>query len=607
MKPKSQSWRWQSGALAMLLVLGLVACPTTNPDPNPNPNPNPNPPVVNPITGTDLLISEVGSAFYRDQISWFEVYNPTNAAIDLSAYTLRARGIDTTNGTNSTATWVLPSMNVPANGYVVVGGKVNADVYNTNKSVYVANGNVVPYWFDGGFLELLNGGNSVDFVRWGNNATAPTAANAWNGVNAPALPVGTNSGKPIDLGKSIVRAGADDNTSNNWSSRNYATPAAQNDVPADAVDTDNDGIPDSAEVSGGTFGGLNLFSMGARTNQRDIFIELDNMTSTDPGINPQRAALDKVVAAFAAKNFALHIDAGNAFSANFDAANYNLGNAQRELPYNLNISLSLGGGITSSVYQLKSQYFDFTRSLIFYYMVLGSSQNTNGSSGSSGVAEILGNDSLVSLGNWGLNTSSTANTNRLNNYMAGTIMHEFGHNLNLRHGGNENKNYKPNYVSIMNYLYQLECIGATSGVGVADRYFANRFGGAVANGATTNTCVIDYSDGSSTALDESNLNENNGMGRGAVFVDWNKSGGAAQTSLNYNLNPDSDSVINTLTDHDDWTNIRLGFSRMGSTYINSANRKTTPSLVPYSNDRQEIYPETAPSPEFFRQLREATK
>jgi uncharacterized repeat protein (TIGR01451 family) len=37
------------------------------------------------------------------------------------------------------------------------------------------------------------------------------------------------------------------------------------------------------------------------------------------------------------------------------------------------------------------------------------------------------------------------------NHDAGTIMHEFGHTLNLRHGGFENTNGKPNYVSAMNY------------------------------------------------------------------------------------------------------------------------------------------------------------
>ena len=40
------------------------------------------------------------------------------------------------------------------------------------------------------------------------------------------------------------------------------------------------------------------------------------------------------------------------------------------------------------------------------------------------------------------------------NHDGGSIMHELGHTLNLQHGGNEAKNCKPNYVSIMNYFLQ---------------------------------------------------------------------------------------------------------------------------------------------------------
>jgi hypothetical protein len=563
-----------------------------------------------PIVGTDLLISEVGSAYYRDQISWLEVHNPTNATLNLNNYTLRSRGLDAINGgNNGIKTFALPNFNVPAGGFVVIGGKVSADVYNTNKSVYVSNGNVVPYWFDAGFLELTKNGNSVDFVRWGNDNTSPTTASAWGTANAPALPVGKDANnRPIDLGKSIVRSGTDTNNPNNWSSRNFATPAAPNDVPANAVDNDNDGIPDSAEVTGGKFGGLDLFAMGARSNQRDIFLELDNMDSTDPGLNPQKVALDKFVAAFTAKGIALHIDAGNAFSANFDPANYNFGNAQRVLPYSQSISLSPDAGLASSVYQLKSQYFDFTRNLIFYYMVLGSSQEADGSAGSSGLAELLGNDSMVTFGGWDFTTNNASNTNRLNNQMASTMMHEFGHNLNLRHGGNEDKNIKPNYVSIMNYLYQLECIGPVTGPGTGDRYSFDRkfipFEN-MANNVNSADCQIDYSNGSSIALNENSLNETLGIGRGASNMDWNNNG-IIETNLSLNINPPpfGDNTTTTLTDHDDWGNIRIGFARSGQAYVNSASRRHTTVFAPFSNDRQEIYPETSPPPEFFRRMAE---
>ncbi len=41
------------------------------------------------------------------------------------------------------------------------------------------------------------------------------------------------------------------------------------------------------------------------------------------------------------------------------------------------------------------------------------------------------------------------------NHDGGTLMHELGHTLGLRHGGNEDLNCKPNYVSVMNYDNQI--------------------------------------------------------------------------------------------------------------------------------------------------------
>ncbi|MFJ5546287.1 hypothetical protein [Streptomyces sp. NPDC093225] len=53
------------------------------------------------------------------------------------------------------------------------------------------------------------------------------------------------------------------------------------------------------------------------------------------------------------------------------------------------------------------------------------------------------------------------------NHDGGTLMHELGHNLNLDHGGDEDKNCKPNYVSVMDYDEQFG-IGRVRGGAIID-------------------------------------------------------------------------------------------------------------------------------------------
>jgi hypothetical protein len=585
--------------ITAVLAFTLTACPGTPPPPS-----GPIPPA--PPIGVDLLITEIGSTKFADNIAWFEVYNPTSSAINLSKYQLRALGVASTGGSASISTWTLPSFSVAAGTWVVIGGKVSAEVFDTNKSVYIFNApSIVPFWNANGFIELTKAGATVDFVRFGTSSVLPTTASQWDNSSGPALPYTAQ-----DFGKSIVRApGADTNSAKDWSSRDFATPAGPNDVPAGALDADNDGIPDSAEVAGGGYNGLDLYAMGTRAGKRDLFIEVDNMTSTDPGLNPQREALDKVVAAFAARNIVMHFDTGNAFTANFNPASYNLGNSTHNVPYTSSISLSPLDGLASSVYALKAQNMDFTRNLMFHYLVLGSSQNANGTAGSSGLAELPGSDFLVSFGGWDLNRSNANNTNGLINFMAATIMHELGHNLNLHHGGDEDTNYKPNYVSIMNYEYQLNCIGGLTGASAGDRYYFRsqikgiKTYGALSNGPIGTTCLIDYSNGSSSTLNESALNENAGLGRGNALIDWNNDG-VTQTSLAFDINDDTTKTA--LKDANDWANLVLPFARSFNAFNNGVSTLSIKQpVLPIISDSRRVYRETPPRPEFFRRLRES--
>jgi predicted Zn-dependent protease len=63
----------------------------------------------------------------------------------------------------------------------------------------------------------------------------------------------------------------------------------------------------------------------------------------------------------------------------------------------------------------------------------------NLTSTSSGQAEINGNDLVVSLYCF----ASMAYSSSSDQYVANTVLHENGHNLGLRHGGNVDTNYKP--------------------------------------------------------------------------------------------------------------------------------------------------------------------
>ena len=570
-----------------------------------------------------LLISEVSTCYYSGTSCWFEIYNPTSSPINLNTYQFISTSFETgsTSINTSGTTFTLPSFNVPALDYVVISGNPSGLTQRSLQQLEIASGNIVPFWSANGFIELKTiSGTTVDFVKFGSSAKVPTTSSEWTGSGVEAL-----AWSSTDYGKSIVRLHpainyTDTNSASDWIAVDWATPGGRNDVPAGTLDSDSDGIPDSAEVSGGTYAGIDLYSMGARVNQRDIFIEVDYMNSTDPGIIPRAESLQMVVNAFSAKNISIHFDVGTLYSSTFSTANFNLGQGSSVVPYEkcVNFDQTTCTSNTStrrSIYDWKADNMDLRRRNIFHYLLMGSSQLANGAASSSGLAEKPGNDLFVTFGGWSLATTVGTSLNRLINYQASTIMHELGHNLNLDHGGNEATNYKPNYYSVMNYLYQTKGLDAAPAGSTAYQRWRHQKGDLSPSecnlqnspcGLSSNF-KIDYSNGTSTNLIESSLLESNNIGRGSIngaYADWNMNGINTSTIISKDLN--ADGLLTTLTDFDDWSNLLLPFSRrldgQRGTSLRILSNDAIPVLDPMSNDRQKWAEETPPSAKFFEDL-----
>jgi hypothetical protein len=95
----------------------------------------------------------------------------------------------------------------------------------------------------------------------------------------------------------------------------------------------------------------------------------------------------------------------------------------------------------------------------------------------SGYSDLGGADSAVTLGLW--ETAQNQDMSKRANVIAGTLFHELGHTIGLGHGGiyytpgnyvpTFEANCKPNYQSIMNYLFQLDGVGPSGAVAFSNQ------------------------------------------------------------------------------------------------------------------------------------------
>jgi len=352
-------------------------------------------------------------------------------------------------------------------------------------------------------------------------------------------------------------------------------------------DTDSDGICDAWEdgltlrVDGYPSGAATAYQFTCSvaspcdTSKKDIFVAIDFMK----GHRPNDQIIQEVINAFAAQNIRAHVQVDESdfteilhkTCTTFPGTNF---------------------GSTMGFDQIKARFFGtnqeeatqgaawFTegwhqKRAAFHYVLFVNS--ICGNTGASGSAELLGNDVIISLGNFDRGIGSL-------DQQAGTLLHEIGHNLNLRHGGSEDKNCKPLYLSVMNYAYQFEDLVNNRPLS----YSSNLVGLVDPNNPGTPILLNEASVNEAFKVSDISPQQKFTYGpvapvplpqTGQIGVNWNPSNPPGQITAAPNLDNIRDSfgtnmcpntTNDVLSGYNDWPNIKLD-SKGTSNYMDGKN------------------------------------
>lgn len=286
-------------------------------------------------------------------------------------------------------------------------------------------------------------------------------------------------------------------------------------TPPNCADADGDGLCDDWETNGvwvrtsaTSEKFINLPAMGADPKHKDIFIQADYMATAyvptgDHTHKLKPTAQAQLVAAFEAApvtnpdgktGIHLHIDCG--YDCTMDTVKKttwgSLSQAQEVQEVTPFDTVNVGRAANFDWTKFDAASTTFTasgRNLVFHHLIMAhdlrAQDSTSGISRNASTfpAFLSGaSDFVVSLGSWTTDMMGTS----LN--QAATLMHELGHNLGLEHGGRTEDNYKPNYLSVMNYNMQIQGLIIDSQNG-----------------------YIDYSRFNLPNMDETHVNEQTGL------------------------------------------------------------------------------------------------
>ena len=336
-------------------------------------------------------------------------------------------------------------------------------------------------------------------------------------------------------------------------------------------DRDGDSIPNDWEINGIDINkdgqiDLDIGRLGADPLHKDIFVEVDYMQDR----KPIQKAFNNVISQFdhaplcnpdGISGITLHIE------------------VDEEVPHNQYIDMdqlrqikSLKQGTLENRNDTNRDNIIKAKELLYYYSLFADRQPEEYSGQADGIPKFIEPSTktfMVTLGSegWAVDPTTGQRVGNIDQ-QSGTFMHELGHSLGLPHGGRDHGQFKPNYLSVMNYAFQASSILGTRN--------------------------LDYSRCEINELDEMKLDEDKGISKTCppgmltiiyghnlydsdrckdkaeviptgIPVDWDKNNLTNGTAIPADLNCDGE--YSSLGSIDDWNNLVFPLENMKNSNV----------------------------------------